>query len=167
MKNIGLYTCCWYHNNTCWDPQGSWASRYPWISRLDPTGVGSLGSREGYMDSSSSSLLLFLSIASMSMSIGDRLFGWFIVSAQTQPLIQAFEPFIHDRMTASCTKTYQRAGRRRQNGLIFYCCCSHTTYTTTDTGFNFHTGSHFFYRGRISAVRWYLDVMEPIHATIG
>ena len=30
-----------------------------------------------------------------------------------------FEPFILDGMTASCTKTYHRAGRRRQNGLIF------------------------------------------------
>ena len=120
------------------------------IPRLDPRIPGRV---YGLIIVIITAVPLYDCIASMSMSIQDRLFGWFIVSAQTQPLIQAFEPFIHDRMTASCTKTYQRAGRRRQNGLIFYCCCSHTTYTTTDTGFNFHTGSHFSRTRRISALR--------------
>jgi hypothetical protein len=41
-----------------------------------------------------------------------RLFGWFIVSAQTQPLIQAFVPFVQDTMIVSWMKTCQRAGRR-------------------------------------------------------
>ena len=57
------------------------------------------------------------------------------------------------QMIAPCIKTYQRAGRRRLNGLIFYCCCSSTTHTTMDTGFNFHTGSHFSRTRRISAER--------------
>jgi hypothetical protein len=57
------------------------------------------------------------------------------------------------QMIASCIQTYQRAGRRRLNGLIFYCCCSSTTHTTMDTGFNFHTGSHFSRTRRISALR--------------
>jgi len=82
-----------------------------------------------------------------------RLFGRFIVSAQTQPLIEAFVPFRHDGMITSCTKTCQRAGRRRQNELIFYCCCSHTTPTTSGTGLYFHTGSHFFYKRQTSALR--------------
>ena len=97
------------------------------------------------MDSSSLSLLL--------LPLDRRLFGWFIVNAQTQPLIQAFVHFIHDEMTMSCTQTCQRAGRRRQNGLIFYCCCSTTTSTTARKGLDFRTGSDFFCTGQISALR--------------
>ena len=44
------------------------------------------------------------------------------------------------QMIASCIKTYQRAGRRRLNGLIFYCCCSSTTHTTMDLIFLAHDG---------------------------
>ena len=114
----------------------------------------------------SSSLLLLLL-----PPVYRRLFGWFIVSAQTQPLVQAFVPFIHDKMITSCTKTCQRAGRRHQNGLIFYCCCSHTTSTTAGTGYFFHTGPYFSRTRPISALRWserwecdrFLSELRPTH----
>ena len=62
-------------------------------------------------------------------------------------------------MTKSCTQTWQRAGRRRQNGLIFYCCCSTTTSTTAGKGLDFRTGSNFFCTGQISALRCSLLVV--------
>ena len=95
-----------------------------------------------------------------------RLFGRFIVSAQTQPLIEAFVPFRHDGMITSCTKTCQRAGRRRQNELIFCCCCSHTTPTTTGTGLYFHTGSHFFYKRQNMLPSW-LDLSPSRPTSLG
>ena len=56
--------------------------------------------------------LIIIVIAVVAPAVYRRLFGWFIVSAQTQPLVQASYPaFIQDEMITSCIKTCQATSR--------------------------------------------------------